>query len=65
MWVGAMSTITRFAIKSKKGYVSETGYAEDIWDAKLFPTKLVPVFPKEKVMMFSITYQEMPYKIDE
>jgi hypothetical protein len=58
-----MSTITRFVIKSKKGYVSETGYADEVWDAKLFPTKLVPVFPKEKIVMLDITYKETPYDI--
>ena len=58
-----MSSITRFAVKSVNNkYYGIHHLTENIWEAKLYSDKPSVVVGQE-VVMISISYEEIPYKV--
>lgn len=60
-------TVTRFALKSGDKYMSEKGWTDNIWESRLFKDK--PTFPTTlivdgKMVMISISYEELPYELE-
>ena len=58
-------TVTRFALKVKDRYYIKNGfYGRDIHSAQLYKDKPITK-PSEKVVMISVTYEEMPYEVKQ
>jgi hypothetical protein len=66
------NTVTRFALKIRDKYMTNVygKWSENIWEARLFREK--PISPislikdgTAEMVMVSITYEELPYKVKQ